>query len=380
MTHSPLEPGAPAPPLDRLVSLTRDLVSIQSTKHLPLERARAFSFLRNHLEAVESLEIRDVESGGLASLVALPKGVDVPDVLMLGHVDVIDHPDPAVYQSTVAHGRIFGPGAGDMKGQVAIMLKLLCDLQRQRPGTSVGLAVTSDEESGGMHGARYLFDELGLRCGLALVPDGGSINDVTISEKGILHVQLSATGKESHAARPWLVPNALVRLSRALVAVHDHFERMTPAGERGGDHWYPTCSPTICRTANDTINCIPADATAYLDIRFPPPHTVASMWEQVRQVAGPDVEVSIAMSAEPTRLAPDQAYLHITEQVTSAPARLVRASGGSDARFIAHHGIPVILSRPLVGNLHGTDEWIDIESMGVFYRICEEFIRQRAGG
>jgi succinyl-diaminopimelate desuccinylase len=266
-----------------------------------------------------------------------------------------------------------------MKGQVAIMLQLLCDLQRRRPGLSVGLAITSDEERGGEHGARFLFDELGLRCGLALVPDGGSLTDVTVSEKGILHVRLHAVGKASHAARPWLVPNALVRVSRAIVAVHDHFERMRPDDLAADDHWYPTCSPTICRTANDTINCIPADASAHLDIRFPPPHTVAGMLSEVRRSAGVDVEVDVAMSAEPTHLAPDAEYLRITEWITGEPTRLVRASGGSDARFIAQHGTPVILSRPLVGNLHGTDEWIDIASMGLFYRICEAFILRRAG-
>ena len=365
------------PPLDRLVSLTRDLISIQSTRHLPHEIARGFSFLRNHLEAVEGLSLREVESGGVGSLVAMPQHIDVPDVLMLGHLDVIDHPNADVYQSVVRDGRIYGPGAGDMKGQVAIILELMCDLQRRFPGLSVGLAITSDEERGGEHGARFLFNDLRLRCGLALVPDGGSLGDVTVSEKGILHVRLSATGKESHAARPWLVPNALVRLSRALVAVHDHFDAMTKPEGASPDHWYPTCSPTIGRTANDTINCIPAEAHAYLDVRFPPPHTVADMLETVRSIAGPDVDVDIVMSAEPTHLAPDSEYLRITEQVTGTPARLVRASGGSDARFIAQHGIPVILSRPRVGNLHGTDEWIDIDSMGVFYRICAQFILQR---
>jgi succinyl-diaminopimelate desuccinylase len=98
---------------------------------------------------------------------------------------------------------------------------------------------------------------------------------------------------------------------------------------------------------------------------------------RLRAAAGPGIAVDVLMSAEPTLLAPDPLYLEATARLTGRPVNRVRASGGSDARFIACHGIPVILSRPLVGGLHSPDEWIDIESMGLYFRICEEFIRRK---
>ncbi len=42
-------------------------------------------------------------------------------------------------------------------------------------------------------------------------------------------------------------------------------------------------------------------------------------------------------------------------------------------------GIPVIMSRPIVGNLHSRDEWVDVQSMLQFYRICERFVEQKLG-
>ena len=39
--------------------------------------------------------------------------------------------------------------------------------------------------------------------------------------------------------------------------------------------------------------------------------------------------------------------------------------------------IPVIMTRPQVGNLHAADEWIDIQSMLEFYRICETYLKAR---
>ncbi len=369
----------PSPLLERLVALTRDLILIPSTDALPQERARCFALIRYHLEAVEGVWIREFESQGYGSMVACPQGVENPDILMVAHLDVIAHPELDVYRSTVRDGRIYGPGAGDMKGQVAIMLELFCHLQRQHPGLSFGIAITSDEEIGGHHGVKHLFENVGLRCGMAIVPDGGSINDITVAEKGILHARLSCVGLEGHAARPWLAPNALLQLAEAIVRVAKETGTSDDAGSDAGDHWYPTCVPTVLRTANETINCIPGEAHACVDVRFPPPLSVAAMLERLRVSAGPGIQVEALMSAEPTQLAPDPLYLEITRTQTGQPVNLVRASGGSDARFIAQYGIPVVLSRPLVGALHSPDEWIDIESMGLYFRICEEFIRRKLG-
>ncbi len=369
--------NSPAPLLDRLVSLTSDLILVPSTDSRPLERARCFALVRERLEAVDGICIREFDSQGYGSIVAMPRGIDHPEILMVGHLDVIEHPDVAVYRSTCRETRIHGPGAGDMKGQLAIMLELFCNLLRQSPGISFGIAITSDEEIGGQNGVRHLFDTIGLRCGMAIVPDGGSIEDITVAEKGILHARLTCRGRESHAARPWLVPNALLELSACLIQVTRELDGSNDGHETTPDHWHATCVPTVFRTANESINCIPGEAQACLDLRFPPPFTAAEMLERLRSAAGPGIEIEALMSAESTHLAPDPLFIETTTRLTGRPVNLVRASGGSDARFIARHGIPVVLSRPLVGNLHSPDEWIDIESMGLYFRICEEFVRRK---
>lgn len=78
-------------------------------------------------------------------------------------------------------------------------------------------------------------------------------------------------------------------------------------------------------------------------------------------------------------LEPDRLFLEVTKEITGEPVRLIRDDGGSDARFIAACGIPVLMSRPLVGNLHGKDEWIDIDSMLTFYRIYQAYVRRTLG-
>ena len=86
---------------------------------------------------------------------------------------LVHHADVTTYRSVITNGRIIGPGAGDMKGQLAILMVLFRRFHRAMKGVRLGLAVTTDEETGGAHGVGYLVNKCGLRCGSALIPDGG---------------------------------------------------------------------------------------------------------------------------------------------------------------------------------------------------------------
>lgn len=323
-----------------------------------------------------------LEKKGYQSLLALPKGIERPEVLLCGHLDVVHHPEPESYRSEIKDGRIYGPGAGDMKGQLAILIELMRHLGRERPGLSVGIVVTSDEERGGENGVKYLVEEEGLRCGEAVIPDGGTINEIIVEEKGIIHLKVDAVGKSAHAARPWFGENALEKLAGDLVRIKALFAEQTPVKvdpDNAQTHWFSTCAQTMMSSPNDSPNRIPELASAVMDIRFVPPQTSASILEQIRGVLSAGVSASLIVSAEPTHLAPDMEFLRITESVTGEDASLVRSSGGSDGRFFSNVGIPVLISRPRVGNLHGRNEWIEIDSMISYFRICREYILKKCG-
>ena len=357
----------------RLVALTKDLILFPSSGSRPADRERCFQFIKNHLDAIDHVRILEYRSDGFPSLVALPDGVREPEVLLCGHLDVVQHPAADDYIASIDDGRIHGVGAGDMKGQLAILLEVFREVHHRHPDISLGLAVTSDEEIGGEHGLRFLVEEVGLRCGLAMIPDGGSLNEIPVEEKGVLHAEVISRGHAAHAARPWLTENPLERLAARLLKVLAHFESL----RTGDEHWYPTCAVTLIRTPNESINRIPDLAQAILDVRFPPPYTVEKILADIDRILGEDVELRPIIHATPTHLSPDPLYVEITERVTGNPVSFIREAGGSDARYLCQLGIPVILSRPLVGNLHDTDEWIDIRSMLTFYRIYEQYLTEK---
>jgi succinyl-diaminopimelate desuccinylase len=359
----------------RLVEITRDLILIPSTVERPEEIERCMEFVIHHGEVPDRVAVHRYREGNVPCTVFLPTHTATPTVLLLAHLDVVSLPSGTEYGSSVRDGRIYGPGAGDMKGELAILIEVFRAIHERYSGAALGLAVTSDEERGGTYGTRFLFEHVGLRCGAAIVPDSGSLGEVAVEEKGTLHVRIVARGAAGHGSRPWLADNACDRIIAALGRIRRRFD----AFDDGDPHWHPTCTFTVMETRNRVPNRIPDRAEAICDIRFPAPHTVAEMQAAIEGLLDQQMDLEVLVKAEPTDLAPDPLYLKITEEIIGRPVRLIREHGGSDARYIARYGIPVIMTRPYVGNLHTEDEWVEIASMETLYRIYETYIVKKLG-
>ena len=357
----------------RLIALARDLIIIPSTRDRPEDIERCMEFVINHVEVPGAVKVHRFHEQGSPSTVILPHDVSVPEVMLLAHLDVVSRSEGAEYRSSVSDGRIYGPGSGDMKGELAILLEIFRDFHERCPGVSLGLAVTSDEENGGNHGTRFLFEKAGIRCGVAIIPDSGSLNEIAIEEKGILHLKLKAHGSSGHASRPWLAENPLEKMIFKLYEVRNYFETL----KNGDGHWHPTFAITVVQTENRVSNRIPSFAEAVCDVRFPPPYTSDEMISRLRQFMDYGMEIEVLVRAEPTNVYPDPLFLAATEEITQKPVTLIREHGGSDARFISGYGIPVIMSRPYVGNLHAENEWIDIASMETLYHIYQRYLEKK---
>jgi succinyl-diaminopimelate desuccinylase len=165
----------------------------------------------------------------------------------------------------------------------------------------------------------------------------------------------------------------LEQLIWKLNGVRNYFETL----KNGDEHWHPTFTVTVVHTENRVSNRIPSFAEAVCDVRFPPPYTSDEMISHLKQLMDNKMELEVLVSAEPTKVSPDPLFLAATEEITQKPVILIREHGGSDARFVSGYGIPVIMSRPYVGNLHAENEWIEIASMETLYRIYERYLQKK---
>ncbi len=250
-------------------------------------------------------------------------------------------------------GCIWGRGAIDMKNMVAMSLMTLVLLKRAgaKLERDVILAAVADEEAGSRHGTRYLVEhhpEL-VRAEYVLNEIGGYtlyfgdtvFYPVEVAEKGICWFELSAEGTAGHGSIP-RSDNPVVRVARAIealgrvklpqhnTAVVEAFLRrlaesarfpqkqgikllLTPraAGavlrvlERHDLAQAGAMSAMLRNTASPTVlsggkkvNVIPARASVQVDGRIIPGQTVHSFLEEVREVVGDDVQVTVLESWE----------------------------------------------------------------------------------
>ncbi|MCH9021815.1 MAG: M20 family metallopeptidase [Planctomycetes bacterium] len=356
----------------KLCTLTGDLIRIPTTSDRPDQIAQGLELIHKHAQQ-KGIHCQKHSSNGYPSLVFLPETITKPNILLVAHLDVVNLPESAQYNWHLNEGKIIGPGAGDMKGELAIILELFHDMHSRHQSLSLGLAITTDEELGGLDGIGYLVSQQGLAGDYILIPDSGSLNEITSEEKGVLQIRLTSKGQAGHAALPWLCQNAAQHLCDNIEKIHHHFDTF----EKNNEHWHPTCELTVFVTTNVMHNRIPDQAQAVLDIRFPPPETAESMLNIIRKIVDEQLDLNTLLYIEPTKFQPDPQFMEITREITKQPVKTGRAHGSSDARYFHEMGAEVIMSRPFVGNLHTENEWIEIDSMLKLYRIYERFIEHK---
>ena len=286
---------------------------------------------------------------GRANLVARLHGDGSQRPLLLsGHVDVV--PVEAEYWThdpfggEVMDGQVWGRGALDMKGFLAMYLQVF--LQARRQGLPLKrdliLAAIADEEAGFEHGSRFLvhqhrslidaeygFTESG---GMTLHLGSARLYPIQVAEKGVCWLKMSLSGQPGHASMPH-TDNAVFHLAQAVerlrraghLPVHitptfssmiNSFARQarSPLGKAALLLKSPalvslllrlatgrsrtmltaltsnTCTPTVLAAGSKT-NVIPSEAMVHLDCRKLPGQTPADVMREIRAIVGQQVEL-----------------------------------------------------------------------------------------
>src|SRR3954463_16623157 len=119
---------------------------------------------------------------GRADLLASIGPASGGGVLLSGHTDVVPAGDgwpSEPYAVTAAGDNLVGRGTADMKGFIACALAVIEDLDRARLTRPVHLALSYDEEVGGV-GVRDLLDHVRTRSASTVVPDLVLIGEPTM--------------------------------------------------------------------------------------------------------------------------------------------------------------------------------------------------------
>ena len=308
------------------------------------------------------------------NLVARLRGDGSERPLMLsGHVDVVpverEHWTRDPFGGEVVDGVVWGRGAMDMKGFLAMYLQVFLLLFRQKAPLKrdVILAAIADEEAGFTHGSKFLVEkhrelidaEYALTEGGALTLHLGKtrLYPIQVAEKSVCWLRMRTHGKPGHGSVPH-GDNAVFHLAQALakirkaghlpVHITPTFQQMmrSAGGQLGfagslgtkalqspglvslalnrmkgtGRNFLSalttnTVSATMLQ-AGSKINVIPSTAEVGLDCRLLPGQTPADVMREIKGIVGEQVELEVIDSTEGAAFSADTPLYKILEQAT----------------------------------------------------------------
>lgn len=355
-----------------LLAAAAELIAIPSTADRPAELRRALDFVLDIVGPGFAVE-RFTSRGKPSALLYPPGPRPVFRVLLNAHLDVV----PAdTFEARRAGERLYGRGAHDMKVAALVMADVFRALAPSLP-YPLGLQLVTDEEVGGYDGTAHQI-AAGVTAGFVIIGEQSGLRIVTDS-KGLLQVRLHATGVAAHAAYPWLGDNALVTLLRAVEALLRRYP--VPAREQ----WTTTVNVARIETANRAVNLVPADAAAWLDIRFPPSdtdftgRTAEEIAAYLRSVTGVRVEVdSLGPPHHADPGSHEVALLRAAARAAGFSGELLRKHGAADGRFYYAQGVDAVIFGPGGDGQHGPHEYADLTTVAPYREALVSFLTAAA--
>lgn len=214
---------------DDVVSLLRDFLRIRSVNP-PGDTRAAAEFVRGILDRFGLDHVTVAAREDMPNILARWEAPRPGRHLVLnGHMDVFPVSDERSWEAAIEDGRIVARGASDMKTGTLASILAFCLLHphRDRLHGTLTLTVVSDEQSGGRHGTRFLFDEhaedIAGDCCLNGEPSG--LGNLRFMEKGTLRFSLTATGPGGHGGYPHRANNPIQQVTGAVAALYDRYHR-----------------------------------------------------------------------------------------------------------------------------------------------------------
>jgi len=363
---------------ERIAKTLEELVKFKTTANELEELVKIVDFVEDKLSKLEGLFLRRYTVKGKPSLFASFYNTYHPEILFVGHLDVVDA-RPEDFVPRIEGDIMYGRGTIDMKGSCAVMVELVKELAKESNRPNVGFLFTTDEEVGSECGVKYLVENEGIGGEFVIIPDGGEDFQLVTEGKGVFHVKIVARGKATHGSRIFEGDNALDKLVSIYNEIKSHFHP-EPCGDP--DHWHNTLNLGKM-VGGDSVNRVPDYGEIYLDIRFVHPYTVKKIENMITEVLRKYDGVSYeTISTGETVYTPKdnpylQRYKKIAEEVLGRKVNFVKEHGATDGRFFSERGMAVLITAPRGGNIHGNDEWVDLNSLALLFQIFLRFVKEK---
>ncbi|HVR30800.1 MAG TPA: M20/M25/M40 family metallo-hydrolase [Thermoanaerobaculia bacterium] len=372
-------------------------------------------------------------------------------LVLLHHMDVVPPGDAWTrrpFAGEMAQGRVWGRGAIDAKSLGISHLAAIIELHRQqvRLDRDVVFLAVADEETGGSQGMQWLLERHGdLFADVAGVLNEGGSNRVAggrlfwwgieVAQKRPLWLRISTQGRGGHgstfnpasathqlvaslanlfreapqmrvtaAAKEYFAAlsrfhgNAFAQVfgSPDLETVEREFQRMREEGRTAqvlmpgmAVFFQDTLQITSLETPTSSINVVPQQASALLDVRLLPDTPVEDILKRLRESLGNNASIEVLLASPPAPPSPTSSEIYgALERALGDEAPLVPSfiTGTTDSRYFRERGIPAygfspfVLSGDEVRGIHGADESIPLQRFQDGLTTMKRVVRAAVAG
>jgi acetylornithine deacetylase/succinyl-diaminopimelate desuccinylase-like protein len=383
--------------LDRLIAVTRRLVAVASPNP-PSDTEEIAAVAEALLREIPGIEVEVVEPAPRVKSLIGRIRTNRPGrrLIFNGHLDTFPLLKTLPWTvpplgGVLKDGKLYGRGVCDMKGGMACSLLAAHLLAENRDAWAgeIVLTLAGDEENMGSLGTGWMLEHIPHAKGDAnICGDVGSPKVVRFGEKGLMWVEVEATGAPAHGAHVHRGTNAIDRLRVALDRLKDLetvafqpppvvtqaiakakaiSEPLSGAGESETLQRVTVNIGTI--EGGTSPNLVPTHAIARADIRLPVGITTDVLAAKLDDWLAPleGVNWRAIRRFEPSFTPPDDEIVVRTAQVAAevlgtAPAVNMRV-GGSDSRWYRPAGVPTVVLGLTPFNMGGADEYVLVDEL-----------------
>jgi acetylornithine deacetylase/succinyl-diaminopimelate desuccinylase family protein len=360
-----------------LVAILSDLIALPSP-YPPGTSVEICAYTAKRLKkAGYKVEIA-THKKGVDNVVARMKGkAKGPVIAFNAHVDTVGVGERAnwksdPYKALVKGGLVYGLGAGNCKGSMAVQIWIAEEIARRGGPASGELIFTfvADEENLGPEGMEYLRKSGKVRPD-ALILGAQTENNLIVAERGVMWARITTKGRAAHAGNPAAGDNAILRMMRLVGALSSYYDKAL--ADRVSGAMKSTVNIGMFHGGHNT-NVVPSACTVEIDRRLLPNEKVKDAFKELKQVVDGVGEKKSMYGVEfltgtngffaPENGAAVGAFEAAVKAHSRRKVKFLNATGVSDGRYYADDGIEIINFGPGSGAQgHAANESVPISEM-----------------
>ena len=274
----------------------------------------------------------------------------------------------------------YGLGAVNCKGSAAVHLYLAKNFKNLFPDIKENIDFTfvTDEENLGPDGTKYLKKQKVIKPH-TLILGAPTNNNFVIEERGVFWLEISVSGKTSHAGEPHKGVNAIEKSAKIVNELNSSFKKFLKKYDIG------THKSTInvgIISGGENVNVVPSKTRIVVDRRITHIEDVKKAFNEIKNFIlkiDRSAKVKFLTGTNPFKSNKSNIYLKelskSKELITGQKSKFLSSIGVSDGRYFADDNVNIINIGPGTGSEgHKSNEKLINKDLVDYFLLLENFL------